>query len=624
MKSLTAILFFIVYYVSFAQTYLPLEFQKALKNQTRTTLGIPGQKYWQNKSAYNIRVVFDPASNILNGDEDITYFNNSPDTLKEIVFRIYQDLFKLEAVRDFELSASDLHKGVNILKLEINGKSVDLNSKWVQRQSTVLSIQLDSIGYILPQNKASISFTWSLSFPGTSTVRMGRYDSTSYFCAYWYPQVSVYDDIHGWDKIPYSGQQEFYNDFNDYSVKLILPAGFTVWATGELQNPESLFSNEFLEKYRSAQKSDSVVNLVTLEMLGTNQHLKTQGRAEWHFAAKNVTDFAFAVSDHYLWDAGSVLVEKSTGRRAIVNAAYKKESKDFQKVAWIGLKTLYKMSHEFPGEPYPYPVMTVFNGGGGMEFPMMVNDGSERSWSGIVGLTSHEIAHTYFPFYMGINEKCYAWMDEGWAVMLPYILQKELGQYDPRVRNVRAYSSIAGTQNDVPLIVHSHLLNGMAYRNASYSKPATAYYFLRDYLGEKKFDFALREYFARWNGKHPLPYDFFNSFNESVKEDLSWYWKPWFLEYGYPDLGITGYTKTKNEISVVIKKNGNIPIPVQLNFNFTDNSKDSLYLSAGVWKNTSQHKMKYVVPKGKVVKTVTLGSEIIPDIDRTNNTVEIK
>ena len=266
-----------------------------------------------------------------------------------------------------------------------------------------------------------------------------------------------------------------------------------------------------------------------------------------------------------------LLVDSTTNRKVFVDAAYKIESEDFYDVADISKKSIQYFSFEMPGVSFPYPCLTAFNGSGGMEFPMMINDGSASTLAGTVGVTSHEIAHTYFPFYMGINERKYAFMDEGWAVMLPFTFQERMVEDNyPRRRNVGGYQRFAGNETEMPPMIPSILLKGNSYRMAAYSRPGLAYDYLREVLGDELFTKALQEFIKRWNGKHPLPYDMYNTFNEVTGQDLNWYWHAWFFEHGYPDLAIDRVEQQEEKIQVFISKVGSIPIPIKLKIVFED------------------------------------------------------
>lgn len=601
--------------------YTPYEIAQAIKSGTRTVTGLPGSKYWQNKSSYNISVKLNPPSDSLFGNSTIKYMNNSPDTLTEIVFRLYPNLYKIGSERNSGIDERDIHDGVVIEKLLIDGQDhipSENSGRSRNSGSTVLTIKLKNP--LKPGGSISIETEWSCKLPKITKIRTGIYDSTSFFVAYWYPQVAVYDDVFGWDKLPYLGNQEFYNDFSDFTVNIDLPSTFAVWATGILQNPSNIFDAGFLKRYTDAKSSDLISTLIDSNDVKAGYTLNgTGGRTVWKFEAINVPDFAFGLSDHYLWDRGSVVVDSSTMRRTVVNAAYKLSSKDFPEVAEFARISIAYLSHELPGVPFPYPSLTVFNGQGGMEFPMIVNNGSAGTRSGTFGVTVHEIAHTYFPFYMGINEKRYAWMDEGWAVMLPFNIQKRMiPDSDPVNRYAKGFGTIAGTEFEIPLYIPSMQLFGSSYRNHAYTRPAMAYHFLRDALGEKVFDAALKNYIQNWNGKHPLPYDFFYSFNSSAGSDLSWYWKPWFFESGYAELSLKSVTQKNKSLSVIVAREGNLPVPVKLTVVMADGTKIEKYDNASVWKKGAAE-LKYTFTVSGAVDSVLLGDVTIPDKIISNN-----
>lgn len=615
-----ALLFFVPLLALSQSLPIPRNVLEAYEKGTRTFDGSPGPNYWQNRSDYYIEASFDPSSRKIMGKEKIVYYNESPDTLKELVIKLLQNIFQKGSPREFPVFKDDVHDGVKLTRFEINNKNYDLKNRTnVYDLRTNLIVGLDSTDFIAPKNKCTLEIDWEVTIPKFSNIRMGTYDSTSFFIAYWYPQIAVYDDVYGWDRIPYTGTVEFYNDFNNYDVKLTVPKNFIVWATGELQNPEKVFSNDLLQKYRLALQSDSIIKLITLEDLEQNKlNTVDEPAVSYHYKANYVPDFAFALSDHYLWDGSSLVVDKQTGRRTFISAAYKKESKDFIDVAEIARKVIEYFSFEFPQVPYPYPRMTVFNGQGGMEFPMMVNDGSTRSYAAALGLTSHEIAHTYFPFFMGINEKRFAWMDEGFAVMLPFDLQERYSEGDgPRAGNALSYENFAGTDEEMPLISPSFLLNGNSYRVASYRRPGCAYDFLRDLLGKEKFISVMQEYVRLWNGKHPIPYDFFFAFNKYAGEDLSWYFKLWFFEKGYPDFSLQNVKFEKGTLSFDVKKVGNIPVPLAVKIVLKDSTRKEIYETARIWKDKDLYSVKLKLEQEPLF--IELGSKIIPDVNRKDN-----
>lgn len=608
---------FIIAGITFAQElFMPWNIKQVYDGGTRSYTGEPGEKYWQNSADYFISATLEPSKNLLTGREEIIYHNNSPDGLTKLVLRLYPNYFKKGAARDNPIYAEDVNDGMIINSLSINGEPVKIEENPnVMVRGTNMIIKMDS--EIAPGSSAAIEAEWTFYIPRKTKMRMGQYDSTSFYIAYWYPQVAVYDDVDGWDTYNYGGTAEFYNDFNNYNVEITVPEGFLVWAAGINNNIDELLKPEILERWEKARTSDEVIGIVTEADYEQGFPTIEDGFNAWSFTANNITDFTFGTSDHYLWDMGSLVVDSASGRRTVVDAAYKNESEDFYEVAEIAIKSIRYFSYEMPAVPFPYPKLTVFNGGGGMEAPMMVNDGSASSIAGTVGVTSHEIAHTYFPFYMGINERKYAWMDEGWATMLPLKFQNEEGGSDPLLRNVRSFSYSAGNEIELPMMIPTVLMRGQTYRVAAYIRPGLAYYFLFDMLGRDDFLKALHLYMDRWHGKHPLPYDFFFSFNEALGENLNWYWKPWFFERGYPDLGVEYVKEKKGSFKIAVKKIGSIPVPAALTVTYFDGSTEELYKDAGVWEHSDT--VEFFLKTPNRIKSVMINTSKTPDVNKENN-----
>jgi len=603
--------------------FIPINIQKAYNNQTRSYDGNPGKQYWQNHANYNIAASFNPQSKILTGSETIEYFNNSPDSLSQIVIRLYQNINKANVKRDFIIHTENITDGMKIDELSINDSLVNLNdTKSALEQGTNLILFLKEK---LP-SKTSINFSidWNFTIPPKENMRMGMFDSTTFFIAYWYPQVAVYDDIDGWDRIDYSGTVEMYNDFNNFDVTLTVPKGFHIWSTGVWHNADEVLNQKYFNKYTQALTSDEVIRIITKDDLLENKIYKSTTNNIFKFKAEKIPDFAFGLSDHYLWDATSFNPDPNNDRRTYVCAAYNESSMDFVDVTFYAKESLRSFSTELPGVPYPFPSATVFNGSGGMEFPMIVNNGSSSTKAGTVHLTSHELYHQYFPFYMGINERKYAFMDEGLAVMIPFDFQTRMAEgYDPRARTTLAYTNQAGKENDLPLMVPSVNTSWFSYRMSAYNRPAMAYEILRNFLGDDLFKKALQEYIRRWNGKHPIPNDFFFTFNEVTGEDLGWFWKPWFYEFGYPDLAIKNVEVKENKILITIDKKGNLPGPVKITLTNSNAESSEISFGADVWKNGNKN---FIVTTEMIngLKFITLGSSIIPDVDESDNVYEMK
>ena len=620
LRLLSVLLFFLYSAIGFSQEndlYMPLNLKSAYDAGTRFYDGQPGEKYWQNKAEYKIDVAIDFDARTVSGKAVIRYFNESPDTLTMIRIKLAHDLWRKGGQRAYGLPANDIHDGVQVSNIKMN--NVDAWAKPPQQGNTFLN--LFPKFPIPPGTFADISLEWSYPAPATprAVPRECVCDSTTWFLAYWYPQIAVYDDLRGWAKIPYNGRQEMYNDFSDYEVNIQVPAGIMVWSTGEWDNPRSLLKSKYYSRFKEAKSSDQVVNIITRDDLNTNAQIfkKRSGLNTFTYKAKGVPDFAFGLSDHYLWDARSVVVDSTTGRRALVAAAYHPDSEDYYEVCDIASRAIGLMSNWLPGYPYPYPAMTVFNGDDGMEFPMMCNDVSTAPRSPI-GLTVHESSHTYFPFMMGINEQYYAWMDEGWAAFFDVLVTDSIA--GKSLGNLRNYPGPAGTEGDMPPMVPSHELSS-AYRVASYNRPQSAYMNLYDLLGYEKFHECMTEYMDRWKGKHPQPFDFFNTWNDVSGQNLNWFWKPWFFEFGYPDLAVEKVETTGEEMIVTVRNEGTMPMAVTGYMEFTDGTKSNFHLKADVWKS-GKKTVEIKAPPGKDVVKVVLGSKTIRDKYRENDVWE--
>lgn len=560
MKNLILLLLLTFSVSAFAQKRVPqsINFRKSVENKVRKgKKGIPGKNYWVNKADYKMDVTLAPFTGQLSGVEEITYYNNSPDTLNEMVIALYQNFYKKGLCADYNTAPEKQTDGVNIKSITVNG--INLKDKKARQVRTNLYLTLDEP--ILPHSTAKLNIEWSYWAREGNVVRSGNYGEGRHFVAYFYPKVAVYDDIGGWDRTDYLGIAEFYSDFNNYDVRVHVPKDFVIWATGILQNPEEVLQPKYVKRLAQAKKSNVVVSIIdSFDVKAGN--ITKQSDLTYHFTATNAPDFAFATDKDHLWDGWMVTVDPKTGRKAFVDASYEKESADYYQVAQIAGQALMDFSTDFPGVPYPFPAMTIFNAPSGMEFPMICNDGSAQSIAATMGLTYHEIAHTYFPFYMGINERKYAWMDEGWATFFP---MKYFKNYDPNFdyhsSRVKRYLQIAGTEAEVPIITlskdqHDRLI----YRNSSYNKPYLAYYFLQEHLGEALFKSTLQGYIKDWNGKHPTPYDFFNSFNTHSGKNLNWFWKNWFYEKNYTDVKISRVA----DQGIYISNKGGLYIPIKV------------------------------------------------------------
>ncbi|HEY2582136.1 MAG TPA: M1 family metallopeptidase [Mucilaginibacter sp.] len=599
----------------YCQTSLPVpvNLQTAYNNGTRTISGVPGKNYWQNSADYDIRINFDPQTRILGGTVAIDYFNNSPDTLKQIIFKLYPNLYKRGVVRNMPVSPQDITDGVEIKKLSINQQ--DQNASQWQIDGTDMTVKVPPLK---PKQKIQFEIGYTYTLNKTSHIRTGQVDTGAFFVAYFFPRIAVYDDIDGWNLYHYLGVQEFYNDFCHFNAEITVPGNYEVWATGNLKNAGEVFNDKFLKRINEAGVNDNVTNIITETDLKAGDITVNKLSNTWKFEADSVTDLAFAISNHYLWKSASLVVDPKTSRRTRVDAVFNPEHKGYHLVINYARKTVEAMSYNFPKWPYPYPHETVFDGLDQMEYPMMVNDAPYEKADDDIELTDHEIFHTMFPFYMGINETKYAWMDEGWATMGEWIISRII---DPKITDLYAistYEANAGKEEDLPIISLSTHMDGIAYMINSYPKPALGYLYVRDMLGDEVFTKALHYYIAQWHGKHPMPYDFFNCINTGSGVNLDWFWKSWFFDQGVPDLAITKVTSQKNEYVVIITNVGTKPIPIDITVIYANGSTQLLHQSVECWKNGNKtFKLSFKAKDN--VERMTLGTGYDPDVNKADN-----
>jgi Peptidase family M1 domain len=592
------------------ELFFPRNFEASYTKGIRSADGKPGPNYWQNRSDYKIQVELDPKEHEVEGFQETTYYNNSPDSLKMIRVKLQHDLYKKGGQRAADVDPKDLTDGVEINKLEINGVPVPKGKQ--RRHDSFLDIRLAAP--LAPNASLKMTVAWEFTMPqDPGATRECVCAPGTYFIPYFYPEIAVYDDLHGWADAPYNGLQEFYHDFSNYDVRITLPSGYAAWATGEWQNAANMLQPQILERWNKAHTGSDIVSVFSAEEIKGGKVFQKAKKNVFHFVATDVPDFTFAVSNQYNWDATSVVVDDKTGRRAFISAVYDSGSNDFKKVARIAADGVRLMSTYLPGYPFPYPCLTIFNGNDGMEYPMMVNDAS-TSDEGVMGLTIHESAHTYFPFMMGINEQYYAWMDEGWANFFEHFTSDSLTNTKKQI-----WGASFGNDWDVPPMVPSKNINGSTYWFESYTRPQFAYTQLLDHLGYETFHKCMTAYMDRWKSKHPGPYEFFNTFNDVSGQNLNWFWKPWFFEFGYPDLGINtvarlDHASGSNQQVVYVDNKGNIPVPIHLTFYYTDGSKETRHETAGIWKDQGRKTAQFETTVGKTLKRVTLGGKTIPDV----------
>jgi hypothetical protein len=591
---------------------LPRNLPAAYEKGTRTSSGQPGSKYWQNTGNYAIDINFNPDTRLLTGKVDIEYTNNSPNTLQHILFKLYPNIYKKGSIRMMPVRPSDITDGVRISSFQYNGTPVDSNKLSIDGTNMTAPVSP-----LAPGGTMRFSIQYSYTLNKTSHIRTGEIEPGADFIAYFFPRIAVYDDIDGWNREPYTGPQEFYNDFGNFKAAITVPVNYVVWATGDLANCNEVLSDTYCQRLQQAEQQDGIINIIDSNDLKQKNITRQNASNTWKFSATNVTDFAFAVSDHYLWKSTSVVVDAATKRRTRVDAVFNPAHKDYYEVVDFGRKTVWAMSNVFPRWPFPYPHISIFDGLDQMEYPMMVNDNPLENRAETIELVDHEVFHTMFPFYMGTNETKYGWMDEGWATIGEWIISSIIDSSLTDDYGVGGYERAAGTENDAPINTLSTQMSGTSYFVNSYPKPALGYLYVKDMLGDSLFTAALHYYIQQWQGRHPIPFDFFNCMNTGAGKNLNWFWKKWFLDAGVPDLSIKKVNKVAAGFNITIECTGHKPVPVDLTINYADGSKERVHRSIAVWENANT--VTLTLPAKKSVKSIALGSTYVPDVNRKDN-----
>jgi hypothetical protein len=594
------------------QLFIPKNIQATYQKGTRSIDGKPGKNYWQNTATYKLNVSFAPDTRLISGVVDINYINDSPDTLKQVWFKLYPNLYKKGMPRQSKISSEDLTDGVSIDSMWVNDKLTNNKAYTIDGTNMILNRQSVAHGQAI---KFQVRYHYTLN--KGSHIRTGEIDPNADFIAYFFPRIAVYDDIDGWNRYPYNGTQEFYNDFCNFDVFITVPKNFVVWATGDLQNTNEVLNSTYVQRIQKAETSDAVTTIIDTADL--KQSITTDHPVNtWHFVAKDVTDFVFATSDHYIWKSSSLVVDPATKRRTRVDAAFNPKHKDYFIVINDARKTVEAMSYQFPKWPFPYSHETVFDGLDQMEYPMMVNDNPVEARDESIELTDHEIFHTMFPFYMGINETKYAWMDEGWATIGEWVISPIIDTTIVDGYGVAPYEMNAATEVDLPIATLSTQLTGTSYFLNSYPKPAFGYLYVRDMLGDSLFTKALHYYIQQWHGKHPMPYDFFNCMNTGADKNMNWFWKRWYFDNGEPDLAITSVTNKLKSYSITITSKGTKPVPIDLVVTFADKTTSKTHRSITVWEKGNSTVTITIPTKQKITK-VELGSTYSVDANKADN-----
>lgn len=603
--------------------YMPRNYKRALKNKTRSLTGVPGSKYWQNKSNYLINITALPPERSIKGDEEIVYFNNSPDTLQKIHLKLFLNIHKPGAPRENGTSQAYLTTGMQIDQFSVNGQKQDFGNS--ENQYTEKDIKLAMP--LLPHDSLHLSCSWHYPI-SLRSGREGMIDSTTWFLAYFYPRIAVYDDYLGWDNVPFVDSKEFYSDFNDYKVSVKVPANYIVWGTGTLLNAAQVLQPFYADRFVASLTGDSIFHIASLKELQAHKITLQNPVNTWIFQAKNIPDMTFALSNHYNWDASSTLASEHETRRVSVQAAYDEKSADFHHMVEYGRHAIYWFSTNWPGIAYPYEKSTIVQGFAGMEYPMMVNDESYRDTTFSRFVAEHEIAHTYMPFYMGINETRYGFMDEGWATTFEHLIsdidmgnEKSANSY--KDFRVNRWASANSPDSDLPIITPGSSMTGTGLGSNEYGKASLGYLAVKDMLGDILFKKCLHTYMSDWHGRHPSPWDFFNDFSRAAGTDLNWFFTNWYFSTNFIDLSISSVNVSTTGATVMIENIGGMFAPFDLLAVYSDGTRKTVHQSANFWKKNPKI-INLQLSSRKKLESLTLDPGIFVDADPGNNNWKAK
>jgi hypothetical protein len=621
-------------------------FTRAIQRQTRTRTGQPGARYWVQHARYRISARFDPATNRLTGSESLTYLNESPDTLRRLAIYVRQNAYAAGSPRRQQ---APITGGVTLQRVALDGvpmqpantgaEAVPIVDQPGRRPATqgytidgtVLWIPL--MTPLLPHDSAVLEFAWTHAPPpAPADGRQGREGNVVYM-GYWYPQMAVYDDVNSWVADPFLLEAEFYMDPADYDVQLTVPRGWVVDATGTLLNAHDVLSARTLERLVQARRTGAVVRILT-PGADADAALANRGiTATWHFKADNMRDFAWGTSDEWAWDATRALVHKSATAAPDTVDIHSFFRLSAAAAAWaIGGARFTRDAIERLSDylwPYPWPKMSSMEGildSGGMEYPMLTIMQPWADTLSLAGDLTHETGHMWFPMQVGSSETRYPWMDEGFTTF--DVAQAMRAQYGSGYSGGRPGDSEAGQRmlylraardgNDMPLMWPGDLYPQDLYFIMFYDKTAQVLAALRGLLGDAMFQRAYREYGMRWIGRHPYPYDFFNTVSDVAGRDLGWFWQTWFFHDWSLDQAIGAVTQQGDSLAITIEDRGLAPMPVRLAITRASGPLQRIEVPVDVWLAGARRCVVHVAATPAVTQIEIDPEGAFPDVDRSN------
>jgi Peptidase family M1 domain len=620
-------------------TFAPLELPNPV-NAYRSSDGSPGPAYWQNEADYTMHATLDTSAKILNNDEIITYTNNSPDALTCLWIHMEQNIYRQDS-RGHIVNGALMRRrrsggASNELTPSTNGfelESVTIETGKVERKADYLiddtRMQIRLAEPLRPKGGViRVHIRYHYTIPGVWGGRTSWGMSKQgeiYDMAQWYPRMCVYDDLRGWDTLPYIGS-EFYLEYGHFDYYVTVPSSMIVAGSGELMNPRDVLTAEEMARLAKAHASDRTVMIRTAEEASSGGgRPKKDGTLTWHFHMDHTRDVVWSASPVFMWDAARINLPG--GRTSLAESVYPPESVGKDK--WDRSTEYVKDTVErFSRDWYPYPWPAAINVAGfstGMEYPGIVFDGINDSGKFLFWVTAHEIGHSWFPMIVGSNERRHAFMDEGFNTFIDI---SESAGFDGGVYGPKRDSeySAGGEPPDMILKVIDNpaaptiMMPADAYpwqlgHPVSYFKGAYGMVLLREQiLGKERFDWAFRKYIREWAFKHPSPSDFFRTMQSEGGEELGWFWRGWYFNNWRFDMAATAIDGDR----LTIANKGQLVLPATVEVKFTDGTTTRFRVPVEAWES----KAELVWSGGKPIASATVDPDhVLPDDDRSDNTV---
>ena len=557
-------------------------------NVYRNAAGEPGHAYWQQQVDYAIAARLIEGKRRIEATQDIVYHNNSPDTLKYLWVQLDQNRFKPDSMANLTTTFGGIGTRGPATQAATDSSPAKISLGMLRREQFLADV---AVGYDisrvvdgfgnplkytivgtlmrvdLPQPlssgekiRFSLDFAFNIVEEDAVSARSGyehfpddprEGGNDIFLLAQWFPRMVAYTDYEAWTNKEFIGRGEFTLEFGDYDVSLTVPADHIVSATGVLQNPDDVLTDEQQRRLKQAETAERIVFIVTPEEAMEAEKTATTKQKTWRFKADNVRDFAWASSRKFAWDAKGYRQNDPDMPLVMAMSFYPKEGGElWQKYSTESIIHTMDVYERF-SFAYPYPTAQSVNGPvGGMEYPMITFNGprttlqedGSRTYSQaekrfLIGVVIHEIGHIYFPMIVNSDERQWTWMDEGLNSFLDGVAGREWDPSIPWGVEPRDIVDYMKSEVQVPIMTQSDSVLRLGPN--AYTKPAAALNILREtIMGRELFDFAFKEFAQRWKFKRPTPSDFFRTMEEASGVDLDWFWYGWFYTTDHVDISL--------------------------------------------------------------------------------------